>query len=143
MGRYTPGMGHERRFPGTSVNGRPKRARECLLKVMSADRAVARRTSGTGPISAARMPMIGWLLLALIRRVSINGAELSSMSSSTLASVAAEQGGEITLVGRLVWVDRELGWATQWQVDWQGRSHRWQVRGVTFDEAFRRGIGGA
>src|SRR5229473_3851481 len=26
-GRYTPGMGHERRFPGTSVNGRPKRAR--------------------------------------------------------------------------------------------------------------------
>src|SRR6267378_1374523 len=33
-GRYTPGMGHERRFPGTSGNGRPKRARECLLKVM-------------------------------------------------------------------------------------------------------------
>src|ERR1700730_18026666 len=47
-GRYTPGMGHERRFPGTSGNGRPKRARECLLKVMSADRALARRTSGTG-----------------------------------------------------------------------------------------------
>jgi hypothetical protein len=22
LGRYTPGMGHERRFPGTSVNGR-------------------------------------------------------------------------------------------------------------------------
>ena len=47
-GRYTPGMGHERRFPGTSANGRPKRARECLLKVMSADRALACRTSGTG-----------------------------------------------------------------------------------------------
>jgi hypothetical protein len=46
MGRYTPGMGHERRFPRTSGNGRPKRARECLLKVMSADRALARRTSG-------------------------------------------------------------------------------------------------
>jgi hypothetical protein len=67
MGRYTPRMGHERRFPGTSVNGRPKRARECLLKVMSADRALARRTSGTGPISAARMPMIRWLLLARLR----------------------------------------------------------------------------
>src|SRR6266481_3260582 len=26
-GRCTPGMGHERRFPGTSGNGRPKRAR--------------------------------------------------------------------------------------------------------------------
>jgi hypothetical protein len=81
--------------------------------------------------------------VAALAKSRINGAELSSMSSSTLASVAAEQGGEITLVGRLVWVDRELGWATQWQVDWQGRSHRWQVRGVTFDEAFRRGIGGA
>jgi hypothetical protein len=81
--------------------------------------------------------------VAALAKSRINGAELGSMSSSTLASVAAEQGGEITLVGRLVWVDRELGWATQWQVDWQGRSHRWQVRGVTFDEAFRRGIGGA
>jgi hypothetical protein len=118
-GRYTPGMGYERRFPGTSGNGHPKRARECLLKVASADRALARRTSGTGrgrvktptfnqrieipsrfrqfenqkclrlllgeddrennsahfwrvhvftqpgSISAARMPMIGWLLLHL------------------------------------------------------------------------------
>src|ERR1700687_156395 len=47
-GATRPEWGHERRFPGTSVNGRPKRARECLLKVMSADRALARRTSGTG-----------------------------------------------------------------------------------------------
>jgi uncharacterized protein len=43
----------------------------------------------------------------------------------------------------LVWVDRELGWATQWQMDLQGRTRRWRVRGVTFDEAFRHGIGGA
>jgi hypothetical protein len=55
MGRYTPGMGHERRFSGTFVNGRPKRARECLLKVMSADRALARPTLGNGSISAARI----------------------------------------------------------------------------------------
>ncbi len=48
FGVYTPGMGHERRFPGTSGNGRLKRARECLLKVMTADRALAHRTSGTG-----------------------------------------------------------------------------------------------
>ena len=47
------------------------------------------------------------------------------------------------MVGRLVWDDRELGWATQWQMDWRGQTHRWQIRGVTFDEAFRRGIGGA
>jgi hypothetical protein len=60
-----------------------------------------------------------------------------------LGSVAAKQGGEVALIGRLVWDDSELGWATQWQIDWHGRPHRWRVRGVTFDEAFRRGIGGA
>jgi uncharacterized protein len=81
--------------------------------------------------------------VAALAKLSINGVELRTMTTSTLASVAAQQGGEIALVGRLVWVDRELGWATQWQMDWQSRTHRWQVRGVTFDEAFRRGIGGA
>ena len=34
MGRYTPGISDERRFPGTSVNGLPKPAGECLLKVI-------------------------------------------------------------------------------------------------------------
>jgi uncharacterized protein len=72
-----------------------------------------------------------------------NGAAFGTMTSSALASVAARQGGEVVLIGRLVWVDRELGWATQWQMDWQRRTRRWRVRGVTFDEAFRRGIGGA
>jgi hypothetical protein len=81
--------------------------------------------------------------VAALAKLSINGVELRTMTSSTLASVTAQQGGEIALVGRLVWVDRELGWATQWQVDWQSRTHRWRVRRVTFDEAFRRGIGGA
>ena len=80
---------------------------------------------------------------AALAESSINGAEFGTMTSSPLGSVAAQQGGEVVLIGRLVWVDRELGWATQWQMDWQSRTHRWRVRGVTFDEAFRRGIGGA
>ena len=80
---------------------------------------------------------------AAMAKSSINGAELSTTPPSTLASFAADQGGEVALVGRLVWDDRQLGWATQWQIDQHGRRHRWQLRGVTFDEAFRRGIGGA
>ncbi len=62
-----------------------------------------------------------------------------------LPSTAALAKSNMTgvLVGRLVWDDRDLGWATQWQMDWGGRTHRWQIRGVTFDEAFRRGIGSA
>src|SRR3984957_20122661 len=76
-------------------------------------------------------------------KANINGPELSKTRSSTLVSLAAGQGGEVALVGRLVWNDQDLGWATQWQIDWPGRPHRWRLRGVTFDEAFRRGIGGA
>jgi hypothetical protein len=80
---------------------------------------------------------------AALVKSNLNGAELKTVPSSTLASVATEQGGEVALLGQLIWDDRNLGWATQWWMDWRGRTHRWQVGGVTFDEAFRRGIGGA
>jgi uncharacterized protein len=73
----------------------------------------------------------------------LNGVDFKTVPSSALAPVVAELNGEVALVGKLVWDDRKLEWATQWQMDWQGRTHRWQVRGVTFDEAFRRAIGGA
>ena len=80
---------------------------------------------------------------AALAKSNITGAALRTAPFAALAPVAAAQGGEVVLIGRLVWNDRELGWATQWQMDWRGRTHRWQIRGVTFDEAFRRGIGGA
>jgi uncharacterized protein len=80
---------------------------------------------------------------AVLAKSNMSGAELRTAPFPALAPVATELAGEVVLVGRLVWDDRELGWATQWQMDWRGRTHRWQVRGVTFDEAFRRGIGGA
>jgi len=80
---------------------------------------------------------------AALAKSNLSGAALKTVPSSTLASVAAEQGGQVALVGQLVWDDRQLGWATQWQIDWRGRIYRWQSRGGTFDEAFRRGIGGA
>lgn len=76
-------------------------------------------------------------------KANIDGAELTAMPAPALAARAAELGAEAALAGRLVWVDAEFGWATEWLIDWQGRPHRWQARGITFDEAFRRGIGGA
>jgi hypothetical protein len=81
--------------------------------------------------------------VAALAKSGINAAELTAVPPSTLASRAAEQGGELALVGRLVWDDQELGWATEWQMEWQGRPHRWQLRGVTFDDVFRRAIGAA
>jgi hypothetical protein len=81
--------------------------------------------------------------LAALAKANINAAGLLTTPSQRLASVAAEQGGEVALIGRLKWDDSELGWATEWWMDRHGRTHRWQLRGVKFDEAFRRGIGGA
>lgn len=80
---------------------------------------------------------------AELAKADINATQLSQTPSSTLVSLAAGRGGEVALVGRLVWNDRELGWVTQWQIGQPGRPQRWRLRGVTFDEAFRRGIGGA
>jgi len=80
---------------------------------------------------------------AALAKSNISGAEPRAPSFPALTPLATELGGEVVLVGRLVWDDRDLGWATQWQMDWRGQTHRWQMRGVTFDETFRRGIGGA
>ncbi|WGR93722.1 DUF2066 domain-containing protein [Bradyrhizobium sp. ISRA443] len=80
---------------------------------------------------------------AALAASSITAADLTKVPSAKLTPIAAPQGGEAALVGRLVWDDKDLGWATQWRIDWRGRSYTWRMRGVTFDEAFRRGIGGA
>lgn len=74
---------------------------------------------------------------------SVTAAELSKTPPAKLSSIVAPQGGEAILLGRLVWDDNDLGWATQWRMAWHGKDYKWQFRGVTFDEAFRRGIGGA
>jgi hypothetical protein len=80
---------------------------------------------------------------AQLSKSAITVATLPTLSASALASAVAEQGGEVALVGHLVWSDQDLGWATEWRLEWKGERHRWQLRGITFDEAFRRGISGA
>jgi uncharacterized protein len=107
-----------------------------------ADQAAIQRESLLA--AAARRGMIVVLpSAAALAESNIHGAELGTTTPSKFGSVATQQGGEVALIGRLVWDDRELGWATQWRIDWQNRTHRWRIRGVTFDEAFRRAIGGA
>jgi hypothetical protein len=69
-------------------------------------------------------------------------AKTDEFRVDTWPATAATPSADVTLVGRLVWSDQDLGWATDWQLNVQGQP-RWQFRGVTFDEAFRRAIGGA
>ena len=80
---------------------------------------------------------------AALAKANVSAEELMSMPSAKLAGITGGRGGEVALVGHLTWSDDDLGWITTWQMEFQGRLHKWQIRGVTFDEAFRRGLGGA
>ncbi|WP_420966079.1 DUF2066 domain-containing protein [Bradyrhizobium sp. B120] len=80
---------------------------------------------------------------AALTGANLTAAGLLETPPAQLSAIVAPRGGEAILVGRLVWDDKDLGWATQWRMAWRGKDYTWRFRGVTFDEAFRRGIGGA
>jgi uncharacterized protein len=67
----------------------------------------------------------------------------SAADRQSLDSAARMAGGDLALVGRLIWNERALGWVAEWQLPAEGRPHRWQVRGVSFDDAFRSAMRGA
>ena len=72
-----------------------------------------------------------------------NERALADIAQAKLVEVMAKQGGDVLLIARLVWDDRKLRWNADWQLEGQGKSQHWQLAAVTFDEAFRQGIGGA
>src|SRR5260370_6451744 len=66
---------------------------------------------------------------AALAEPGINGAEFGPGTASTLGSVAARRGGGVALIGPFGWVDRGLGWATQWRVHRARRApRRWASR---------------
>ena len=103
-----------------------------------ADRSLAPREALLAAAAKRGLPIVlpGEAALA---KSAISAADLAKAAPATLAG----QGGEVALVGRMVWDDRKLGWITLWRMTWQGQPRRWQFRSVTFDDAFRRAIGAA
>ena len=80
---------------------------------------------------------------AALAGVGANELALAGIAPAKIAEAVAGRGGEVVLIVRLVWDDQELRWNSDWQLDWQGKSKQWQLAAVTFDEAFRQGIGAA
>lgn len=72
---------------------------------------------------------------------SVEGSQKSTPSS--LEPAATTAGGDVALLGTLTWSKTELGWVADWRMDFSGKAHRWQIRGVNFDDAFRSGMRGA
>jgi hypothetical protein len=54
--------------------------------------------------------------------------QLTKVPSSTLAPRAAEEGGKPHWLGGWCGTIRSPGWATEWQMEWQGRPLRLQFR---------------
>jgi len=61
-----------------------------------------------------------------------------------LSRVAQRSGGILPLFGTLDWSDADNGWIARWALDdGNGQLHRWEVKGVNFDEAFYNAVRGA
>ncbi|MEI9410825.1 DUF2066 domain-containing protein [Mesorhizobium salmacidum] len=69
--------------------------------------------------------------------------EVSATSPELLGGIARDLGGRPLLFGNIWWRDKELGWIVDWWLAIDGKTYEWQVRGVSFDEAFRVAIRGA
>jgi hypothetical protein len=50
--------------------------------------------------------------------------------------------GEAIVVGTLDWSETLPGWIGSWRTTWQGADHRWGIKGVNYDAAFRDIVGG-
>ena len=80
---------------------------------------------------------------AALRDLGARDAWRTSTPSKKLAAVAARQGGEVVLDGRLVWDEQALHWNAEWQLEGKDGKQQWRSWAVTYDEAFRQGLGGA
>lgn len=68
--------------------------------------------------------------------------ELPRPADVVLADVADRLGGDALLAGTLAWRQEALGWVGDWRLGFKGKEYRWQVRGVSFDDAFRNAVRG-
>ncbi|MFB9985382.1 DUF2066 domain-containing protein [Mesorhizobium kowhaii] len=80
---------------------------------------------------------------ALLSQAGLDDRTLRDASMAKLDTVAKKAGADQALSGSIVWSDKEFGWIADWRLAMAGKTYTWQVRGVSFDEAFRIAIKGA
>lgn len=77
------------------------------------------------------------------RNALLDAADRMGLRLTLPADGAAEPADLVPLEGSLRWSDADLGWVADWSLTWRERNHRWRIAGVSYDEAFRKGIDGA
>jgi len=86
------------------------------------------------------------IVLPSTRALAIAGLtveQLPGADFSRLQAVADATGGDVALVGTLVFVEKSLRWSADWRLAWQGTTYRWRITSTTFDDAFRQAMTGA
>jgi hypothetical protein len=95
---------------------------------------------------AATIPLAMSILLPDQGQLASGGLDVVTLQRADMKQldVLAEQiGADAAMAGSIAWSDTDLGWVADWRVTNGGRVYRWQVRGVSFDEAFRNAIRGS
>jgi hypothetical protein len=95
---------------------------------------------------AATIPLLMSIVLpdqGNLVRASLDVATLQLTDMTQLDTLAKGIGADSALAGSIAWSDADLGWVADWRVIHGGRIYSWQVRGVSFDEAFRNAIRGS
>ncbi|RUW74428.1 MULTISPECIES: DUF2066 domain-containing protein [unclassified Mesorhizobium] len=114
----------ERHFVLTADDGRGEAMRDSFV-------------SATGPLL---------MRIAFPPAELVSGMDEKAQRAADIAGLdqlAKKAGADQALAGSIVWSDKDLGWIADWRLGDGGKTYRWQVRGVTFDEAFRVAIRGA
>lgn len=79
---------------------------------------------------------------AALSSAGITKETLPTADPAVLDELTKKAQGDYALVGSLVWSDKELGWIADWTIAAKGQDYKWQIRGVSFDDAFRNAIRG-
>jgi uncharacterized protein len=80
---------------------------------------------------------------AALVKAGLSYESLPTIDLRRLDAAARTMGGDLALGGSMLWSEAGLGWIADWRLDAQGKSYQWQIRGVSFDDAFRNAIAGA
>ncbi len=77
------------------------------------------------------------------RNAFLDAADRMGMRLTLPADGAPQPEGLVPLEGTLRWSEEDHGWVADWSLTWRDRQQSWRIAGVSFDEAFRKGIDGA
>lgn len=79
---------------------------------------------------------------AVLAACGLNAQALADMTSAGPLAIARASGGDAALVGRMSFSEDALGWIAKWRLAHGGKMQDWDVRGVSFDDAFRNAMRG-